>query len=217
MKDIKAIIFDCDGVMFDSTQANTEYYNHILTHFRRPAMTAEQFAYVHMHTVDGALAYLFEDMDQRRAAHSYRKKMGYLSFIKDMVAMPYLRPFLERLRPRYRLAIATNRSDTMQQVLREHDLEEYFDLVVTAMDVASPKPDPEQLMRVFSHFGIGPSEALYIGDSAVDELAAKSSGVSFVAYNNAKLDADIHIAGFKDLDRILIRAEEGTLKQQANR
>jgi len=30
---ISAVIFDCDGVMFDSRQANINFYNHILSHF----------------------------------------------------------------------------------------------------------------------------------------------------------------------------------------
>lgn len=207
MKNIEVVIFDCDGVMFDSTRANTAYYNHILRHFDRPEMTPEQFTYIHMHTVDGALAYLFEDRGQRRSAQLYRKKMGYLPFIKDMVMMPRLRPLLQRLRSRYRTAVATNRSDTMQRVLVEHDLEGYFDLVVTAMDVNSPKPDPEQLLNVLTHFGIGPSQAVYIGDSTVDEMAAKSAGVAFVAYSNPELVADFHIADFRDLDAILVSGD----------
>ncbi len=55
---IKAVIFDCDGVMFDTTDANAAYYNRILAHFNRPVLTPEQFAYCHMHTVDNALRYL---------------------------------------------------------------------------------------------------------------------------------------------------------------
>ena len=57
---IKAVIFDCDGVMFDTTAANSAYYNRILKHLDRPPLTPEQFAYCHMHTVDNALRYLFD-------------------------------------------------------------------------------------------------------------------------------------------------------------
>ena len=61
MKNVKAVAFDCDGVMFDTARANRFYYSHILQHFDRPAVTDEQFAFVHMHTVDESLAYLFPD------------------------------------------------------------------------------------------------------------------------------------------------------------
>jgi beta-phosphoglucomutase-like phosphatase (HAD superfamily) len=56
MKDIKVVIFDCDGVMFDTVKANTAYYNSVLRHFGKPDMTPEQFAYSHMHTADDAMA-----------------------------------------------------------------------------------------------------------------------------------------------------------------
>ena len=33
---IKLVAFDCDGVLFDSQQANIAFYNTILAHFDRP-------------------------------------------------------------------------------------------------------------------------------------------------------------------------------------
>ena len=57
----EVVAFDCDGVLFDTEQANRVYYSNILQHFGRPAVTEEQFAYVHMHTISESLAYLFPD------------------------------------------------------------------------------------------------------------------------------------------------------------
>ena len=51
LKHIKLVAFDCDGVMFDTAQANRLYYSHILQHFDRPTLTEEQFRFVHMHTL----------------------------------------------------------------------------------------------------------------------------------------------------------------------
>ena len=45
----EAVIFDCDGVMFDTTEANMAYYNHILKHFGKPSMTPEQYLYAYAH------------------------------------------------------------------------------------------------------------------------------------------------------------------------
>ena len=72
MKNVKAVAFDCDGVMFDTARANRFYYSHILQHFDRPAVTDEQFAFVHMHTVDESMAYLFPD-EQTLAADKKTK------------------------------------------------------------------------------------------------------------------------------------------------
>ncbi len=203
MKNIKIVAFDCDGVMFDTKESNTAYYNQILDHFGRPAMTAEQFAYCHSHTADQAIAKLFDGEESFRAAQSYRKSMSYLPFLKYMEIEPYLKPLIETLRPRYKTAVATNRSDTMDHVISEHGLEGYFDLVVCASDVDHPKPHPDQLIKILKHFGIEPRDSLYVGDSELDEIAAKAAGVAFVAYKNRSLSADFHIQSLKQIAEIL--------------
>ena len=204
---IRAVVFDCDGVMFDSRQANLAFYNQILSHFGRPPMSAEQFAHAHMHTVDEALARLFDDPQSLQAAQIYRRRMGYLPFLQFMRIEPELKPLLDWLRPRYRTAVATNRTDTMERVLQENDLQSRFDLVVTALDVARPKPDPEPLLKVLAHFRLEPRQALYVGDSRLDEIAARSAGLILVAYRNASLDADYHIERLGELRKILLDGE----------
>lgn len=200
---INVVAFDCDGVMFDSSQANRAYYNHILEHFGMPSMTAEQFAYAHMHTVDETLAYLVPDTDMLSAARQYRRKMNYLSFIRYMVVEPTLKALLEKLAPAFKTAIATNRTDTMDRVLSEHDLEGQFDIVVTASDVRYPKPHPEQLNVIVKHFGIDPQQMIYIGDSLLDAQAAQAAAVPFIAYCNPDLSADAHIVSLQQIESIL--------------
>jgi phosphoglycolate phosphatase len=203
MNNIKVVVFDCDGVMFDTTNANMAYYNEILKHLGRPPLTPEQFAYCHSHTADQSIAHLFNDDQGFDKAQRYRKNMSYIPFLKYMVLEPYLKPLLETLRPRYKTAIATNRSDTMDQVLSEHHLEGYFDLVVSSMDVDRPKPYPDPLIKILDHFEIKANCALYVGDSELDQMAAKAAGVPFVAYQNKSLAADFHIGNLKEMARIL--------------
>ena len=203
MKNINVVAFDCDGVMFDTMKANMAYYNQILDHFGRPAMTTEQFAFSHMHTADQSIAYLFNDMESFEAAQAYRKNMSYLPFLKYMVIEPYLKPLLEKIRPRYKTAVATNRSDTMDSVLSEHGLEGHFDLIVSAADVDRPKPHPDPLIKILEHFIIDPHHSIYVGDSKLDEIAAKAAGRPFVAYKNRSLSADFHIQSLKEVEGIL--------------
>ncbi len=207
-KKIKIVAFDCDGVLFDTKKANMAYYNQILNHFDRPVMTDEQFAYVNMHTVDASLSYLFNNKKILDAAHAYRKNMGYFKFLKYMEIEPYLKPLLEKLRPEYKTAIATNRTDTMDGLLLEHDLKGYFDLVVTALDVDHPKPHPEPLVKILDHFNVEPGQAIYVGDSELDEIAAKMAGIPLVAYNNSDLSAEFHIKSLKELEDILWIADK---------
>jgi len=204
MNNIKVIAFDCDGVMFDTVKANTAYYNKILNHFGKADMTHEQFVYTHMHTADKAIARLFGDEKSIEAAQIYRKRMSYIPFLKYMEIEPYLEPLLKKLKPKYKTAVATNRTDTMQRVLIDHGLEEYFDLVVSALDVENPKPSPDQLIKILEHFNIERGQLIYIGDSRLDEIAAKAAGIHLIAYKNSSLSADFYINSLKELENILL-------------
>ncbi len=200
---IKLVAFDCDGVMFDSSNANQAYYNHLLDHFDLPALTPEQFAFAQMYTVDEVLEYLIPDRRLLAAARRYRKQMSYLGFIRFMEIEPGLKPLLDRLAPRFKTAVATNRTDTMDRVLEDHGLQGRFDKVVTASDVRFPKPHPEMLLTLAAHFRIDPLQAIYIGDSRLDAQAAEAAGMPFVAYANAALEAAAHVRSLDMVEGLL--------------
>ncbi len=200
----KVIAFDCDGVMFDTAAANRAYYNSLLKHLGLPPMTDQQFSYAQSHTVDKAIAFLCGRTELIEQAWEYRKTMSYLPFVKEMAMEPHLIPLLKKLRLTYWTAIATNRTDTMERVLLEHGLEPYFDYVVCASDVTHPKPHPEELMKIAGHFNIRVSELFYIGDTEVDEAAARDAGVVFAAYRNPSLKATYHIQTLAELESILL-------------
>ena len=203
MNSLKVVAFDCDGVMFDTRKANMAYYNHLLDYFGKPIMTDEQFVYTHMHTLDESLAYLFDDENLLERVRAYRETMNYSPFLEIMEIEPYLKPLLKNLRPRYKTAIATNRTDTINRVLSQHGLEKSFDLIVTALDVSRPKPYPDQLRKLVDFFECKPRQVLYVGDSEVDQKAAEAAGVSFVAYQNHNVSADYHIQSLKEIEQIL--------------
>jgi phosphoglycolate phosphatase len=202
-RDIRAVVFDCDGVMFDTLKANITYYNDLLVHCGFPPMTDSQRGYVHMHTVDESLRFLFPDPATYRKAAAHRKTLRYERYLRCMEIEPYLKPLLEAIRPVMKTAIATNRTDTMHPLLSAFGLERSFDLVVTAADVANPKPHPEQLFRVAAELGMAPEHLLYIGDSRLDEAAAAASGVLFAAYRNPELSAAYHIESLERVWEIL--------------
>ena len=203
MKNVKVVAFDCDGVMFDTAQANRVYYSRILQHFGRPALTEEQFRFVHMHTVHESVAYLFPEENTLEAAHVFRQTMDYQKYLSYLTVEPQLVALLEKLRPRIKTAIATNRTNTMEQLLAEFDLDGYFDLVVTSSDVQQPKPHPDVLLKILDHFGLAPHQVIYIGDSQVDELAARAAKIPLVAYCNRELAAEYHIDSLGELEELL--------------
>jgi HAD superfamily hydrolase (TIGR01509 family) len=203
MKDFKVVAFDCDGVLFDTEQANWAYYDHILRHFGKPAMTPEQFAYAHQHTLNESIAYLFDDEGSIAAVYDYRETMDYGAFLKLLKVEPYLVQLLTKIRPKLKTAIATNRSDTMNRLLTEFELSDYFDLVVTSFDIRHPKPHPDSLFKILDYFDIEPHQALYIGDSQVDAEAARAAKIPFVAFRNETLPTEYHIENLKQLEEIL--------------
>ncbi len=81
MSTFKVIAFDCDGVLFDTAESNRAYYNTLLNQLGMPDMTEEQFGFVHMHTVQESLAYLFQDKQALQQAQTIKKEMSYTPFV----------------------------------------------------------------------------------------------------------------------------------------
>ncbi len=203
MKKDFAVIFDCDGVMFDSRQANINFYNHLLNRFNLPAMEEKQVPFIHMHTADESVRYLFRKTNLVKEAQAYRMKMDYTPFIKDMVIEPGLIELLRWLAPKFGLAVATNRSNTIEEVIVGNGLNDFFDIVVSSLDVQHPKPHPESLLKIFDFFEIDPAQALYVGDSPVDQETARAAGTPFAAYKNRSLEAAYHVNALEEIRKIV--------------
>lgn len=201
---LKLIVFDCDGVMFDSRETNRIYYNDLLRAFGCPPMTEPELNFVHMHNVTESIRHLFgrhpgidpADVDR------YRLGLDYTPYLRHMVMEQDLPAFLDYARPRYHLAISTNRTNTMQPLLKEFKLEHYFDKVVTAADVARPKPAPDALVEILSWFGCEPEETIYIGDSVIDREHTRPLGIPLVAFKNPDLEAEFRVDSFTELKEL---------------
>lgn len=196
---VKLVAFDCDGVLFDSRPSNIAFYDAILARFDRPPLDPEAADYVdfiHSHTVRESLEFIFQDYPNLMEVFDFARTFDNDPFIAMMVEEPHLREFLQFLRQDRYTALATNRTTTTQAVLDYHRLSDDFDLVVSAQDVSRPKPHPESFARILAHFNLAPFEAIYIGDSRVDEHFAANAGVPFVAYRNPSLQADYYLESF---------------------
>ncbi len=200
---IKAVIFDCDGVILDSQAANAILYNQFLSHFNKRPLTDEQLDYVHCHTLDESLRFLLKDDILVNKAKLLWQKMDYEPLIELLSLQPGLLACLEKLSRSYRTAIATSRTRTMGEVMKKFKLNSYFDLVVTSLDVLHPKPHPESLYKILSFFDIRPQEACFIGDSDVDLETSQRAGVFFIAYRNDNIKADYHLSHFSLLIPLL--------------
>ncbi|OQY01569.1 MAG: haloacid dehalogenase [Desulfobacteraceae bacterium 4572_130] len=204
INNIKAVVFDCDGVMFDTSMANRMFYNHLLEYFGKDLLTDEQFLNVHMFTVEQALKYLFPEMLDLDKVYSYINKMEYNNFIPFMTIEPDLKKLVLNLKKNgYITAVATNRTNTMKAILDVHGLLNDFDMVVTAANVKKPKPYPDELLKIQNKFNLKPDEILFIGDSKYDELAGLRAGTFFAAFKNSSLKADFYIDNLTGIQEIL--------------
>ena len=208
MAALKLVIFDCDGVMFDSKDANRIYYNHLLESFGYPAMDQEEEDYVHSHHVLDAVSHIFRNHPHEiDRVHALRLALDYTPFIRYMRIEPDLKEFLQFLKPHFHTAISTNRSTTMGAVMKMHELDQYFDLVVTPLDVQQPKPHAEALLKILAHFQLAAGQAVYIGDSMVDREHTAGVNMRLISFKNPELPADYHVNSFLDICRLPIFQE----------
>lgn len=198
---LRLIVFDCDGVMFDSKKSNTMYYNYLLAQFGLPPMNSDEEDFVHMNNVSESINHIFRHYRQPspEEVHAFRRQTKYDPFLQYMEIEPDLRAFLEITSPKYHLAISTNRTNTMIPLLQRYGLEKYFGIVMTAETAARPKPAPDGLIAILDHFGCQPEEAVFIGDSTIDEQHAAAGKVSLIAFRNPALQARYHVQSFLEI------------------
>src|SRR5512137_2730714 len=134
MPELKLVVLDCDGVMFDSREANRAYYGHLRERFGRPPLTEDEVAFVHAHPAPESVPFIFRAWPRDIApVNAYRAALDYTPFLRQMAIEPDLLDFLAAVRPPLLTAISTNRTSTMSAVLDTFGLRPHFDLVVTAL------------------------------------------------------------------------------------
>jgi HAD superfamily hydrolase (TIGR01509 family) len=194
-REIRCVIYDCDGVLFDSFEANTRLYNDLCTKVGRGLLRKEEMEYVHSHTVYESIHFIFSKGDElEKKALEALKQVDLRDYIVYLKMEPHLFETLNRLKENKILrAINTNRTTSMNYIMDRFDLWPVFDMVVTALDVKHPKPHPESIGKILQNFDLNKQEVVFIGDSEVDQQTARSSRVPFIAYKNGSLEADFHI------------------------
>ncbi len=198
---IKLIVFDCDGVMFDSRGANESYYNHLLNHFGHPQMKEPEVEYVHMHSVTDSIGHIFRHYPDSdfSAINNFRIKAGYDPFLPLMKMEEDLVEFLEQCYGHYHLAISTNRTNTMVPLLQQYKIDRFFGKVMTAANATRPKPAPDALIEIMDHYGCDAEETIFIGDSTIDRDHSAACQVQLIAFKNRNLDAEFHVSCFMDI------------------
>jgi nicotinate-nucleotide--dimethylbenzimidazole phosphoribosyltransferase len=92
-----------------------------------------------------------------------------------------------------RLAAVTNtsvmRSDDVGGLLTAVGLADFFEVIITSVDVGAAKPDPAPVRAALRQLGVAAERALFVGDRPSDRDAARSAGVHFAATDRGLADA----------------------------
>jgi HAD superfamily hydrolase (TIGR01509 family) len=175
------VIFDADGVLFDSTESNTAYYNAIFAAVGEPSMNpAEERAGVFMSAMQVFELRAAGDPGRIVKMREAARAMDSTPFFALLRPYPALREFLLDLKRSYRVGLATNRSATIPAIILFLGLDGVFDAIASARDKVRPKPAPDIVQLCLARTGISAECAVYVGDSSTDRLAAEAAGTHFV-------------------------------------
>ena len=195
----EGIIFDCDGVVIDSRNANIAYYNFYREYIGLPRLTQQQEDFVHAATLNQALDAIIP-VSLRPLLKYAAQKISYdRDILPRITCFPDLHNVLRFCRKTgIRCGMATNRCDGMETLIAQCRLQGFFDPIVLATDVPNPKPAPDGALRIAAEWKLAPSRLLFIGDSTSDRGAAENAGIPFLAFQTKGL-AERAIADFATL------------------
>jgi phosphoglycolate phosphatase len=178
---LELVIFDADGVLFDSTESNVAYYNAIFAAIDEPPMNpAEERACVFMAAAQVFAVRTAGAEDKAARMHDVARTLDATRFFTLLRPPPRLRAILLDLKRSYRLGLATNRSATIPAIVDYLGLDGLFDAIASARDPVRPKPAPDILALCLERAGVKPERAVYVGDSDTDRVAALAAGTHFV-------------------------------------
>lgn len=206
---LRGLIFDIDGVLFDSRASNIEYYNLIRHAVQLPPLTKDEEDYCHMASGAEALARIIPPEYREKADRACKT----INYQEQILPLLYVEPGLLELLHWLKLydiqlAIFTNRANAVEELLRYFGLESFFFPIMTAGNCL-PKPYPEGLLRILEEWKLKPEEVAFLGDSKVDEQAAMNAKVPFWAFRNQLLNAELHFDGFFKMITLITPLVEG--------
>jgi HAD superfamily hydrolase (TIGR01509 family) len=176
---LRAVLYDWDGTLVDSAEKSYQCYVKVFSTFGIPY---DHASYEKTYSPDWYQTYVAVGLPRDRWAEAdtlwtrtYEREPSRL--------LPGARTALERM-GRGGTAqglVSSGEASRVRRELREHALEGFFGTaVVCGGETERRKPHPEPLLAGLEKLGVGPAEAVYVGDSPEDVAMAKAAGVRAV-------------------------------------
>lgn len=183
--DIKAVVFDFDYTLADSSEGCVECVNYALKEMRLDNYPAEAICRTIGLSLKETLVTLAGNHVAERGAEFHRlfvqradQVMVDLTVMYESAAAAI--PALWESGLRLGI-VSTKYRYRIEQVLERENLRRYFDVVIGGEDVEEHKPHPAGLFEAIRRLECVPSTSVYVGDSLVDAEVAKRAAVPFVA------------------------------------
>ncbi|GKT19091.1 HAD family phosphatase [Acidovorax sp. SUPP2522] len=189
MPEIRAVIFDMDGVLVDSEPLYMEQERLSYARYGVALDTAGLSRFVgttqqYMWSTIKAEHGLAEPLDFLMAQH--QKQVVRAMGMAPLSAMPGVPDFLVKLKEaEIPCAVASSSpAELVGVILRKTALLPFFDRVVCGTDVKNSKPDPEIFLLAAGRLGVAPHECAVIEDSSHGVAAAKAAGMFCIGFVN---------------------------------
>lgn len=203
---IKAVIFDVDGVLLDSFEANLKFFQNLMTTAGYPPPTREEFPalfHLSMWDVIRTLTRLSSEEEIQKIWEVGRSRVGYDVGLLRMPAGAAAT--IKVLSRDYSLAIVTSRiRESVYEAPQLSALQPYFPVVISFQDTINRKPHPEPLLLAAKRLNVQPEASVYIGDVANDVKAAKAAGMKAIIFSTNQVDgADFCTSTFAKLPELI--------------
>lgn len=185
---IKVVIFDFDGVLVDSNEAwaeifgkaarasgvNEEFsYEDLKKHYGKSYIEVFKHAHPTFNEDGEVLETMYKNFMDLATSEDFSSSFNTFHGVKNS---------LTSLKEKFTLVVGSgNSKKLLNRFLDRLGLSKYFDLIISGDDVVNGKPNPDILIKAIEHFKVDPNEAVYVGDSAPDIMAAKKANMRSVA------------------------------------
>ena len=191
MATIEVVIFDLDGVLIDSKELHYEALNEALRNFGSEfEITPREHATKYdglstkrklqmLHEDKGLPTQHFESVWNLKQEITVRM-LGEIKRDDELIS------FMQYLSKKgFKLAVASNSvRNTIDIVLNNLGIFEFFSTILSNEDVNFAKPYPEIYWKTMIHFGVIPESTVIFEDSYVGRLAAQRSGARLIPIEN---------------------------------
>jgi len=197
--DLKAVLFDMDGVLFDSMPTHASAWTQTLN--EEGLTFTEEEAYLHEgRTGDGTINIVYKRGFGREAtpieiARIYKRKSWLFEEHPSAPVMPGALEILEKVKNNGLNRILVTGSGQKALLSKmNHFFPGQFtpDRMVTAYDVTKGKPDPEPYLQGLCKAKVDAGNAIVVENAPLGVESAKAAGIFTIAVNTGKL-SDHHL------------------------